>query len=300
MRKRLGRKKTKKQKKILIIGSLSLLLFLCVGYAAFQTNLSITAKGNIKEQTASELLRKKCNATSGDGLYKDEYEDGRCIYKGTNPNNYITFNNETWRIISLEADNTIKIMRNECISNMIWDSSNSNNWDRPSTLNTYLNEEYLKTITINQDKIVSHPWSIGLIIDDNVDLFSQINDEDKTQSQSTNIGMITVSEYLRANANIEKCGNLNTNNLNLLTCRDTNWMYSIVPSGFLWLLSPSATHQNEVFYVYGHGAGAGDVSDVSTDYTSDGGGAVTPSLYLSADTILKGIGTENSPYIITN
>ena len=30
---------------------MSLLLFLCVGYAAFSTNLSITAKGNIKEKT---------------------------------------------------------------------------------------------------------------------------------------------------------------------------------------------------------------------------------------------------------
>lgn len=48
---RIGKYRRKKQKKILIIGSLSLLLFLCIGYAAFQTNLSITAKGNIKEKT---------------------------------------------------------------------------------------------------------------------------------------------------------------------------------------------------------------------------------------------------------
>ena len=48
---KIGRYKIKKQKEIVIIGSLSLLLFLCVGYAAFSTNLSITTKGNIKEQT---------------------------------------------------------------------------------------------------------------------------------------------------------------------------------------------------------------------------------------------------------
>lgn len=45
------RQRREKQKKILIIGSLSLLLFLCAGYAAFSTNLSITAKGNIKEKS---------------------------------------------------------------------------------------------------------------------------------------------------------------------------------------------------------------------------------------------------------
>ncbi len=31
---------------------------------------------------------------SGDGLYADEYEDGKYTYKGANPNNYVTFNNE--------------------------------------------------------------------------------------------------------------------------------------------------------------------------------------------------------------
>ena len=48
---KITRKKERKQKKLLIIGSLSLLLFLCVGYAAFQTTLNITAKGNVKEKT---------------------------------------------------------------------------------------------------------------------------------------------------------------------------------------------------------------------------------------------------------
>ena len=49
--KKIFKKKKKKQKKILIIGSLSLLLFLCVGYAAFSTNISLKAKGNIKDKS---------------------------------------------------------------------------------------------------------------------------------------------------------------------------------------------------------------------------------------------------------
>ncbi len=44
-------RRKRKNNKIIIIGSLSLLLCLCVGYAAFQTNLTITAKGNIKEKS---------------------------------------------------------------------------------------------------------------------------------------------------------------------------------------------------------------------------------------------------------
>ena len=79
---------------------------------------------------------------SGDGLYADEYEEGKYTYKGANPNNYVTFNNEKagWRIISINSDGTIKIMKNDIIGeNIAWDTSNSNNWNRPASLNTYLN-----------------------------------------------------------------------------------------------------------------------------------------------------------------
>lgn len=76
---KIGKYRRKKQKKIIIITSLSLLLFLCVGYAAFQTNLSIIAKGNIKKKKGYEILQELCNTETGDGLYKDIYENNRCI-----------------------------------------------------------------------------------------------------------------------------------------------------------------------------------------------------------------------------
>lgn len=42
-------KKRKKQRKIVTIATISLLFIITSGYAAFQTNLNITAKGNIKD-----------------------------------------------------------------------------------------------------------------------------------------------------------------------------------------------------------------------------------------------------------
>ena len=62
------------------------------------------------------------------GLEKDQYEC-RYFFTGDNPNNYVTFNDETagWRIVSVECDGTIKIMRYASIENIVWDSSNSNN-----------------------------------------------------------------------------------------------------------------------------------------------------------------------------
>ena len=237
---------------------------------------------------------------SGDGLYKDEYEDGKYTYKGANPKNYITFNNETWRIISVDSSGLIKIMRNESIGNQAWDETGgtygSNNWDRPAYLNTYLNDTYLPTITTNQDKIVSHTWSIGGVTYNNTDLADQINDENGTQSQSVSVGMITASEYLRANNNTEQCGNMNINNTNITTCFTTNWMYNIVPSGgLLWTISPNASGSSTVFMVNGWIGDAGRLTS-SRARSSNG---VAPVLYLGSDITLTGDGSEGNPYVLS-
>jgi len=132
MRRRRRRKNN--QRKIIIATSLCLLFIMSIGYAAFQTNLSITAKGNVKGKinAADQLI--PTVVTEGDGLYLDTYksdeEEQRYIYKGANPNNYITFNNETWRIMSIESDGTLKIIRSEEIGYMSWDKEGTRD---PST-----------------------------------------------------------------------------------------------------------------------------------------------------------------------
>ena len=232
--------------------------------------------------------------TEGDGLYKDEYEEGKYTYKGANPNNYITFNNEMWRIISIDSNGLIKIMRNESIGNKAFDSGNSNDWET-SDIKTYLNDTYLPTITVNQDKIVSHTWSIGGVTY-NTDLADQINDENGTQSQSVSVGMITASEYLRANNNTEQCGNMNINNTNSTTCFTTNWMYNILPSeSYLWTISPSASLSGSVFYVSGYVSAAGSLNS-NVAYFSF---YVSPVLYLGSDITLTGDGSEGNPYVIS-
>ena len=231
--------------------------------------------------------------TEGDGLYQDEYEDGKYTYKGANPNNYITFNNETWRIISIDDDGIIKIMRSESIGNRVWDSSSSNNWARPATLNTYLNEEYLPTLS-DSDKVVSHNFSIGAVTWDNNDLADQIADENGT-TWNGNVGLITLSEYLRANTNTEQCGTFSLNNDNIETCLATDWMYSAVPSGgYMWTISPYDITLFNVFRVFGRNT-PGFVSS----YRVSNASGVVPVLYLSSDITLNGTGTSGSPYVIS-
>ena len=63
--------------------------------------------------------------TSGSGLYKDSTEEGRYIYKGASPDNYVNFNNELWRIVSLENDGTMKIIKKQALAKHVFDAANN-------------------------------------------------------------------------------------------------------------------------------------------------------------------------------
>ncbi|MCI9585228.1 MAG: hypothetical protein HFH45_01160 [Bacilli bacterium] len=103
------------------------------GYAAFQTNLNIAAKGNIMIKGIRPIELKQYIVNTGDGLYVDTTEVGRYIYKGSNPNNYITFNEESWRILSLDEKGNLKIVRSEYLNGIAWDEYNTRN----NTTSTY-------------------------------------------------------------------------------------------------------------------------------------------------------------------
>ena len=70
-------------------------------------------------------------------------------YEGKNPNNYIYFNNELWRIIGVfdssshgkTGEYLTKIIRNDSLGGYAWDKSNENNW-ATSSLYNLLNTNY--------------------------------------------------------------------------------------------------------------------------------------------------------------
>ena len=70
-------------------------------------------------------------------------------YEGKNPNNYIYFNNELWRIIGVfdasshgkTGEYLTKIIRNDSLGGYAWDKSDKNNW-ATSSLYNLLNTNY--------------------------------------------------------------------------------------------------------------------------------------------------------------
>ena len=139
---------------------------------------------------------------SGDGLYEDSYEAGRLIYRGQNPDNYITFNGETWRIIAKEADGTYKIIRNDVLASRAYDEKNH----RSTENNTYcISPQYgcgvyaavegiFSSLSGSQSGTVTEDSSIKLYLNDDY-YTNNINVTAKGQmtSHSFNIGAV---EYL--------------------------------------------------------------------------------------------------------
>ena len=57
-------------------------------------------------------------------LKRDNTKDQNIRYHGSNPNNYVSFNNELWRIIGVFGNN-VKLVRSESLGSLSWDSSDS-------------------------------------------------------------------------------------------------------------------------------------------------------------------------------
>ena len=204
-----------------------------------------------------------------DSLEKDPYEC-RYFFTGANPNNYVTFNGEKagWRIISIECDKTIKIMKIDSIGKQVWDQSGINNWTRPANLNTYLNSTYLNGLSSTaQSQIVSHSWSIGAVTYEDNNLRNQINDEN-SKTWNGKIALPTVSEYFRTNSNTS-CNTFYNYNRNWNTCTNSTWMYHKVLDW--WTLTPDSDYSNSVSHIDNKGTFLGNSNPgTSTFGSSDG------------------------------
>ena len=74
-------------------------------------------------------------------------------YEGKNPNNYVWFNNEYWRIIGVfdstshgqSNKNLVKIIRDENLNSLVWDKNQTGNWQNAS-LNSLLNGAYYNAL----------------------------------------------------------------------------------------------------------------------------------------------------------
>ena len=222
-------------------------------------------------------------STKPDELYTDEHGDIR--YYGATPNNYVTFNNETWRIIGV-IDGKIKIIRNESLVNMKWNSSSSNNWNNAS-LKTYLNGEYYNSIEATSKGMISEEtYYLGGATSSNDTTLTASGyynaERDSSQVYSGNpasttqhIGLMYPSDYGYAAGS--SCLSTALYNYDS-SCKNSDYLFSGV---YEWLQAPYAsisayaTRLNGSGYVY------------ANNYVTSSN-AVRPVLYLNSNVQITG------------
>ncbi len=227
-------------------------------------------------------------------------------YIGSNPDNYVQFNNELWRIIGI-FDGQLKIIRNESLGDMAWDSNNVNDWSTAS-LQTYLNNDYYGTIdSEDQTKIDSaYVWKLGgsnSLEDVTAQMFYERERgtdvySGKPTEWTGSIALMYPSDYGFSTSggsttNRSSClakGLYNWNSSSVSDCINNNWLYD--NSIIQWTLAPHASNSNNVFRVV-----TGGYVFNNLVFNSN---AVRPAVYLLSNVeIVSGIGTPDEPFALS-
>ena len=122
------------------------------------------AKSKVGTNGLEQITHTIDNTLQVDNKFTTEYR-----YRGGNSvvKNYVTFNNETWRIIGViptedtngNVENRFKIIRDASIGNMDWNTTmdtKTNSWNNwvTGTLNYYLNNDYYNALTSDAKNMI--------------------------------------------------------------------------------------------------------------------------------------------------
>ena len=242
-------------------------------------------------------------------------------YRGASPKNYVTFNNEVWRILGVfptddgtgNVENRVKIIKDQSIGNYQWNTtqvastSSYNNWTG-ATLMKYLNATYYNSLTKDNsiDMVDDVKYYLGGYKDVITPTPITIYDFERKISGSgtyffktnpTNwigkVALMTASDYGYATKNCEDKLLYNSDTTKgIIGCNSTNWLYNIKANE--WLLNQyanSSTANTSVYYILNNGQIHGIASSINNSFST------RPVLYLKPEVqITEGDGTSSNPY----
>ena len=252
-------------------------------------------------------------------------------YEGKNPNNYVWFNNEYWRIIGVfdsashgqSGKNLVKIIRADVLDGLAWHKSNTNDWTAAS-LNSLLNGAYYNaqdgtssgycygystTATANCDytkkgiqsgyrsMIAEVTWYLGGYSSASATTESFYGYERGTTVYSgrptTTTGYIGLMYPSDYGYSVLSSSCARTTNLGSYNTATCAGQSWLYGKGYEWTITPRSSNSNSVFSLNYFGT--------LTDYyyrASNGFGG-RPVLYLDASVYkIDGEGTLDKPYII--
>ena len=250
-------------------------------------------------------------------------------YEGKNPNNYVWFNNEYWRIIGVfdssshgqSGKNLVKIIRADVLDGLVWHKSNTNNWTAAS-LNSLLNGAYYNaqdgtssgycygystTATANCDytkkgiqsgyrsMIAEVTWYLGGYPSASETTESFYGYERGTTvysgSPTTTTGYIGLMYPSDYGYSVLSSSCARTTNLGSYDSNTCAGQSWLYGKGYEWTIAPRSSNSYNVFILY-----YGGVLNYNSASIGYGG---RPVLYLDASVYkIDGEGTLDKPYII--
>ena len=236
-------------------------------------------------------------------------------YRGASPKNYVTFNNEVWRILGVfptddgtgNIENRIKLIKDQSIGNNYWNTtqvastSTYNNWTG-ATLMKYLNGTYYNSLINSNsiDMVDDAKYYLGGFNAVNATIENMYGYERKISGNNTyyyrtnpnswtgKLGIMYASDYGYASANCETKVLGGNSSTDIRVCNATNWLYNIKVNE--WLMAQLGSNNGHAFYV----VSSGYLSYYNVNSSSM---AVRPTLYLKSEVrITEGDGTSSNPY----
>ena len=280
-----------------------------------------------KIPTGADTLIKLTNNKDNSGLYTITHAKDSTLqigtnediteyrYRGASPKNYVTFNNEVWRIIGVfptddgtgNIENRIKLIKDQSIGNNYWNTtqvastSTYNNWTG-ATLMKYLNGTYYNSLINSNsiDMVDDAKYYLGGFNAVNATIENMYGYERKISGNNTyyyrtnpnswtgKLGIMYASDYGYASANCETKVLGGNSSTDIRVCNATNWLYNIKVNE--WLMAQLGSNNGHAFYV----VSSGYLSYYNVNSSSM---AVRPTLYLKSEVrITEGDGTSSNPY----
>ena len=210
-----------------------------------------------------------------------------------------------WRIIGI-FDGQLKIIRNESLGEMVWNSNDVNDWST-ATLQTYLNNDYYETIVQeDQSKIDgNYIWKLGgssTYNDVTAQMFYERERGITVYSGRPTEWIGSIALMYPSDYGFSTSGGSTTNRSSCLAkelynwnsvedCYTNSWLYD--GSNYQWTLAPNASNSDSVF-------GVSDGGYVFADGYAFNSIAFRPAVYLTSNVeIVSGIGTPDEPFVLS-
>ena len=251
-------------------------------------------------------------------LANDGTTDNNLRYIGTNPNNYVEFNGELWRIIGVmnnikdskgKSASRVKIIREESIGTIAYDTSGLNNWSTSSLQKILNSGDYFKRsnnysnvgLSSESKTMISNVvWNLGGHDTAGVTTSNLYTYERGTKVYTGNattwtgyVGLMYPSDYGFAVGGSVRSSCLKKDIIKYSTndCFSNDYLYK--STSWQWTLNSYINNSRHLFAVNPSG-----LVDVGAGATNEF--AVRPVVYLDTKLLItKGRGTLTNPYIIS-